>query len=52
MEKICIITNGQLFWELEVNGKSISFQGDDSAEYFRDHYNSLGYKLEFKEQKS
>lgn len=43
MEKICKITNGTFSWILEVDGKKITFNGFDAAEYFADHYKKLGY---------
>ncbi len=45
--KKCIITNGSFAWTMNVDGKEINFQGSGNAEYFADHYRSLGYEVIF-----
>lgn len=44
-ENKCIITNGEYSWLLEVDGKSIIFQGGFAADYFYEHYSELGYEM-------
>ena len=44
-EKVCTIVNGQFSYILEVDGESIAFNGSSSAEYFKEHYRKLGYKI-------
>ena len=41
----CIIRNGMFSYQLEVDGKKIPFSGGYAAEYFKEHYTSLGYKV-------
>ena len=48
--KKCIIINGKFSWMLEVDGESISFQGEHNALYFKKHYESLGYEVEMKKE--
>lgn len=43
----CTITNSKFSWILLVDGKEILFQGYDSAEYFKELYESIGYEVEF-----
>lgn len=45
VKKICKITNAQLTWILEVDGKKIAFSGFDNADYFEEHYKKLGYEV-------
>lgn len=44
--KICRITNTRFSWILEVDGETIPFQHNWNAEYFKNHYQSLGYMVE------
>jgi len=44
-KKECIIENGQFSYILHVDGHGISFQGAYAADYFRQHYQKLGYKV-------
>lgn len=46
-QKICKIINDQFSWRLEVDENVINFDGHSNAEYFRDLYSNLGYKIEF-----
>lgn len=46
--KDCILVNADFSWILQVDGKMIHFQGHDSAEYFAEHYNALGYNVIWK----
>jgi metal-dependent hydrolase (beta-lactamase superfamily II) len=43
--KKCIIENSQLSYILKVDGQKILFNGGSSADYFEDHYRSLGYLI-------
>lgn len=43
--KLCVLTNGQFSWMLQVDGQTIDFDGYYNAEYFRDHYGDLGYTV-------
>ena len=45
MNKICKIINDQFSWVLEVDGHSISFDGSYNADYFEQHYKTLGYEV-------
>lgn len=44
---ICKITNGKFSWVLEVDGKTITFNGSDNADYFAEIYTKLGYTIEW-----
>ncbi len=44
--KKCIIVNSSFSWILKVDGKEINFQGSENAEYFKTHYETLGYEVE------
>jgi YHS domain-containing protein len=46
--KVCTITNGEFAYSLKVDGKTIYFQGNDNAEYFKKHYQMLGYLIQEK----
>lgn len=41
----CKITNDKFSWVLEVDGKTILFQGSDAADYFAGVFAKLGYKI-------
>ena len=41
--KECILENGQFSWILHVDGLGIAFEGKYAADYFREHYQKLGY---------
>jgi len=43
--KVCTIINGTFSWVLKVDGKEISFNGFDNAEYFAKLYKKLGYLI-------
>ena len=45
-KKECKIYNGQFSWILEVDGKTIGFSGISNAEYFEEHYKSIGYDVQ------
>lgn len=51
MEKVCKLINGQFSWFLEVDGERIPFDYRSSAEYFEKHYSSLGYKVEWLDER-
>ena len=42
---ICKITNDKFSWVLEVDGKTIAFNGSDNADYFAELYTKLGYEI-------
>ena len=42
---ICRITNDKFSWVLEVDGKTIPFNGGDNADYFAELYAKLGYEI-------
>ena len=44
--KTCKIINGLFTWTLEVDGMNIPFNGSQYAEYFKSHYEALGYTVE------
>lgn len=44
---LCKIINDQFSWVLRVDGKEIPFQGLGNAEYFKEHYEKLGYEVEW-----
>ena len=46
-EKLCKLTNAKFSWILEVDRQTISFQGAINADYFAEHYENLGYKVEW-----
>lgn len=48
-KKLCEIINSQFCWILKVDGVEIPFQGYDYADYFKEHYKKIGYKVVFKE---
>jgi hypothetical protein len=43
--KECKIINSRFSWILIVDGHSISFQGSENADYFKQHYENLGYSV-------
>lgn len=43
--KLCIITNAKFCWVLKVDGQEIPFNTAVSADYFEEHYKSLGYEV-------
>jgi len=45
MPKICKVINDKLTWLLEVDGKRISFTGEENAMYFLNHYRQLSYSV-------
>jgi len=49
-QQICTITNSRFSWILAVDGYTIAFQGSYNAEYFKQHYSALGYKVIEKEE--
>ena len=48
--KVCKITNGQFSWILEVDGRVITFDGGDNAEYFANLYRKLDYSVKVEEK--
>lgn len=42
---ICRIVNAKFSWMLYVDGREISFQGGENADYFEEHYRALGYEV-------
>lgn len=48
---ICKITNDKFSWVLQVDGKTIPFNGSDNADYFADLYTKLGYNIEWDKDK-
>lgn len=44
--KKCKIVNGKFSYYLEVDGRTINFDGGSNADYFKEHYESLGYEVE------
>ena len=51
MKEVKLI-NGRFSWFLCVDGKRIPFQGSENADYFAEHYRSLGYTVIFEEEES
>ena len=47
----CKITNDKFSWVLEVDGKTITFNGSDNADYFAGLYTILGYSIEWDRDK-
>jgi hypothetical protein len=45
--KKCKIVNGEFSWFMQVDGNTIVFSGSDAADYFKTHYEGLGYEVEF-----
>lgn len=45
--KVCKIINDISSWVLEVDGKTILFNGFENADYFAELYTKLGYKVEW-----
>ena len=50
INKSCEIRNGERSWEMTVDGREFNFVGSDFAEYLRDHFNSIGYNVQFIDQ--
>ena len=48
---VCKITNDKFSWVLEVDGKTITFNGSDNADYFAELYTKLGYSIEWDRDK-
>ena len=48
---VCKITNDKFSWVLEVDGKTITFNGSDNADYFAEIYTKLGYTIEWDKDK-
>ena len=48
---VCKITNDKFSWLLEVDGKTITFNGSDNADYFAEIYTKLGYSTEWDKDK-
>ena len=48
-DKICKLINGANSWRMLVDGKDISFQSSTAADYFKKHYEALGYTVEVDE---
>lgn len=44
--KKCQLINEKFTWILSVDGENIPFQGGHHVEYFKKHYESLGYTVE------
>lgn len=44
--KKCTIKHLQFAWLLSVDGEEIPFNGGHNAEYFKKHYESIGYEVE------
>lgn len=44
--KKCKIINDRFSYRLEVDGRSINFDGGNNVDYFKEHYESLGYEVE------
>jgi hypothetical protein len=42
---ICKITNDKFSWALTVDGRTITFNGSDNADYFAELYAKLGYEI-------
>ena len=49
MKEVKLI-NGRFSWFLCVDGRKISFQGSENADYFAEHYRSIGYTVSFEEE--
>lgn len=43
--KTCYINNDRFSWVLRVDGFEVPFQGHENAEYFKEHYEALGYEV-------
>ena len=48
---VCKITNDKFSWVLEVDGKTITFNGSDNADYFAELYTKFGYNIEWDRDK-
>jgi hypothetical protein len=48
---VCKITNDKFSWVLEADGKTITFNGSDNADYFAKIYTKLGYTIEWDKDK-
>lgn len=46
MIKICRLINERFSWILAVDGQEIPFQGGHNVDYFKNHYEKLGYTVE------
>jgi hypothetical protein len=42
---LCRLINSQFSWILEVDNHRVAFTGFDNADYFEEHYKSLGYEV-------
>lgn len=47
VNKVCKISNLLGYWLLEVDKKRFPFVGSDNALYFKEHYESLGYTVDY-----
>jgi hypothetical protein len=50
LPSVCEIRNAEHSWVLMVDGQEFNFIGSDFAEYFKKHYTSLGYVVQFIDQ--
>lgn len=44
-DKLCYIEDSQFCYYLHVDGQRIGFLGWEEADYFKEHYEKLGYKV-------
>jgi hypothetical protein len=51
VNKTCKIINNLFSWILNVDNESIIFEDRVAQEYFKKHYEELGYKVIIKERK-
>ena len=51
MKEVKLI-NGRFSWFLCVDGNKISFQGSQNADYFAEHYRSIGYTVSLRKRKT
>lgn len=42
---VCKITNDKFSWVMQVDGRTILFQGGDNADYFVEVFTKLGYEI-------
>jgi hypothetical protein len=42
---VCKITNDKFSWVMEVDGRTILFNGSENADYFAETFAKLGYEI-------
>ena len=51
MDKTCKLVNDKFSWIMYVDDEIIAFDGSYNAEYFANHYEDLGYTIEWDRDK-